>query len=352
MAATDGRKRRTWSAFGEVRRMPSEYEIVTEGTNWTLREGRRAALEQNPSSPANQWFMTYRDGSALEVPSWNAFRDPDHLTYRTYVAIQSEQEHAVAGALDEYSDHGHDGQLPNDWVQLLQMLFTTTRFPLHAAQQVQAYIAYMSPSPYIMNAASFAAADLLRRVSLVAYRTRELQLARPEAADATIERQLWQDHEAWQPARKLIETAMVAYDWAEAFTAMNLVILPTLDELLLGELRRVAHARGDDLTWILLGYLNTDSERRARWSAALATFSLQQRPDNRTVFAKWIEKWAARTDPAIEALAGSLMAVDPDGRTSAELARAAVAARRRLHELSGIVSSQVAADEAETVVTG
>ena len=210
MAETTKRKQRTWSAFGDVRRMPTEYEIVTHGAQWTLRDGRKAALEQNPSSPANLWFLTYREGSALQVPSWHGFTDPDTMIYRKYVTMQHEQESAIAAILDEYSDEGHDRTLPDDWVATLRLLFTATRFPLHAAQMVQAYIGFMSPSPYIMNAAAFSAADMLRRVSLVAYRTRELELAWPEVGFGTSERALWCESPTWQPARELFETALVA----------------------------------------------------------------------------------------------------------------------------------------------
>ena len=35
----------------------------------------------------------------------------------------------------------------------------------------------MAPSPYITSAAGFVTADFLRRVTTIAYRTRELQIA-------------------------------------------------------------------------------------------------------------------------------------------------------------------------------
>ena len=70
MTETPARKprpRRTFSAFGDVRRMPSEYEIVTHAQNWTLRQNRAATFEQNPSSAPNLWFLTYRDNSPLKA---------------------------------------------------------------------------------------------------------------------------------------------------------------------------------------------------------------------------------------------------------------------------------------------
>jgi toluene monooxygenase system protein E len=134
------------------------------------------------------------------------------------------------------------------WLETLQLLFSVTRFPLHGCQRVEAYAAYMAPSSYITNAATFATADLLRRVSLVAYRTAELGIAWPAQGFGAGDRPLWQARPEWQPARELIETALVAYDWGEAFTALNLVIGPTLDDLLLRQLRQAAQAAGDHLT--------------------------------------------------------------------------------------------------------
>jgi toluene monooxygenase system protein E len=263
------------------------------------------------------------------------------MIYRKYVALQNEQENAVAGVLDEYSDGGHDEGLAAGWLDTLQLLFCATRFPLHGAQQVQAYIGMMAPSPYITNCATFAAADLLRRVSLAAYRTRELGLAHPGQGFGTGERALWQDHEAWQPARELIEFALVSYDWAEAFTAMNLVILPTLDDILLRQLREIAREGGDELTWLLLGYLAADGERRGQWSSALAKLALTERPDNLAVFEKWIGIWAPQADAAAEGLAGYLT-----GRGHAADGRAVVAgaaqARERLLARSGIRDGELA----------
>ena len=340
MAEQTKRRQRTWSAFGEVRRMPTEYEIVSHGVNWTLRDGRKAPLEQNPSSPANMWFRTYRDQSPLAA-DWNGFRDPDALTYRKYVAMQDGQESAVAAALDEYSDAEHDKTLPPAWLDTLQLLFSATRFPLHGCQQIQAYVGYMAPSSYVTNAATFAAADLLRRVSLVAYRTTELGHAWPEHGFGRGDRALFQTHPAWQPARELIETALVAYDWGEAFTALDLVIGPTLDDLLLRQLRQAAQAAGDHLTWLLLGYLTTDSERRARWSAALASCAVTSRPANAAVLEKWAGKWGKRADAAAAGIASALEAAG--GQPAASAVAAAGEARSSLHAQAGLHADQAAA---------
>ena len=301
MTETPARKprpRRTFSAFGDVRKMPSEYEIVTHKQNWTLRTGRAAAFEQSPSSPPNLWFLTYRDNSPLQADDWDGYRDPDALTYKAYVGLQSEAEAKVQGVLQAHADAGSDRALSAGSVALLAHLLTPSRYPCHGFQQVEAYVGYMAPSSYITNAAAFSTADFLRRVTTIAYRTRELQIARPDSGIGSAERSLWEGHEGWQPARKAVEYALVSYDFGEAFTALNLVLAPTLDDVLLTQLGRTAKGRGDDLTWLLTSFLAEDSRRRARWSRALADLAVAQRPENRAVFAKWIDRWSVLADEA------------------------------------------------------
>jgi toluene monooxygenase system protein E len=288
------RPRRTFSAFGDVRRMPSEYEIVTEGANWTLRQNRAATFEQNPSSAANLWFLTYRDNSPLRAADWDAFRDPAALTYRSYVTMQSDAETKMRGALETYSGAAPDPRP----VALLGRLFTPSRYLSHGFQQVEAYVGWMAPSSYITTAVSFATADFLRRVTTIAYRTRQLQIDWPDSGIGSAERSVWETDNGWQPARKAVEYALITYDWAEAFTALNLVLAPTLDDVLLTQLGRVASDQGDGLTWMLTSYLAEDAARHGRWSRALADLAVAQQPGNRAVLAKWIARWSGLADDA------------------------------------------------------
>jgi toluene monooxygenase system protein E len=318
--------------------VPSEYEILTHDLNYTMREGRVAALESNPTTPANMWFLTYRDRSPLQADDWNGFRDPDELTYRKYVTLQDEQETVVEGILDEYAKVDHDARLEPSWLKVLATVFTPMRYPTHALQMTQAYLGGFAPSSYITNAASFAAADLLRRVSLIAYRTRQLRLAHPEVGFATGEREIWEGHPGWQPARKALEAALIAYDWGECLSAVNLVLRPTLDEVLLRQLGLVADANGDQLTWLLLGNLALDSDRNARWSAALARYAIGRRRENAAVLRRWIERWAPRADAAAAGLARMLAELPWVGRDASVVTAAASAARERVLADAGLAA--------------
>ena len=79
-------------------------------------------------------------------------------------------------------------------VALLGRLFTPSRYLYHGFRRVEAYIGYTAPSFHITNAAGFSTADFLRRVTTIAYRTRELRIARPESGIGQAERSLWQEH--------------------------------------------------------------------------------------------------------------------------------------------------------------
>ncbi|MFT4081460.1 MAG: hypothetical protein QM638_02640 [Nocardioides sp.] len=317
------RKLRTFSAFGDVRRMPSEYEIVTHSQNWNTRASKASVFEQNPSSPGNLWFLTYREHSPLQADDWEGFRDPDQIAYRSYVNLQATEQTKLDGVLERY--HDADSALTATQVERLGALLTPARYLVHGFQQAEAYVGFIGPSSYVTSAAGYANADFLRRVSVIAYRTRSLQLAHPDSGIGTEERRRWEQDAAWQPARKALEQALIAYDWGEAFTSLNLVLAPTLDHLLIEQLGEVSRAEGDEQSWLLAQLLNEDTQRRNRWSSTLGRYAVEQRAANEKPLRKWFDRWGARADEAVAALAPYL------GRPEDEVVASARAAREELH---------------------
>jgi toluene monooxygenase system protein E len=338
MATRKPQRLRTWSAFGDIRRRPTEYEIVTHGLTYHARKDKVAALESNPSTPMNMWYETYRDGSPLQVENWDGFRDPDEMTYRKYVTLQDDQETVVAGVLEEYSRTGHDAALPAPWIAFLASVFTPMRYPYHGLQMAASYLGEVAPSSYITNASAFAAGDHLRRVSLIAYRTRELQLAHPEAGFVTGERAAWELAPGWQGLREMVERALVTYDWGEHLVGINLVLRPTVDEILSHQLADLAAANGDELTWLLLGNLRQDSDRALRWASALVRFAVEQRAENSGVVRAWVNKWSARAELAAAGLV-DLLADAPIPGDPATVMAASRAARDRAVESVGLLES-------------
>ncbi|HMC79899.1 MAG TPA: toluene hydroxylase, partial [Acidimicrobiia bacterium] len=236
---------------------------------------------------------------------------------------------------------GHDSKLTPEWLRVLASVFTPMRYPTHGLQMCQAYLSLMAPSSYTQTASVFATADLLRRVTLVAYRAKQLEKAHPAAGFVTGERRIWETEADWQPARRAVEQALVAYDWGECLTAVNLVLRPTLEEVLLRQLALVADANGDQLTWLLLSNLAADSDRAARWSATLARYAVAARPENAEVLGRWVDRWSPRADEAAAGLARLLAKLPAAGRDETLTTQAASAARGRVLADAGLAGSPV-----------
>ena len=82
----------------------------------------------------NVWYKQYRNGSGLQHPDWNAFRDPDELVYRTYTMLQDGQETYVFGLFDQFNERGHDQALDPAWARRTCRGSTRRSLPVpHAA---------------------------------------------------------------------------------------------------------------------------------------------------------------------------------------------------------------------------
>ena len=147
---------------------------------------------------------------------------------------------------------------------------------------------------------------------------------------------MWERNQAWQPAREALEKLLTAYDWGECFTAMNLVLRPTLDQILIRQLGNAARDHNDDLTWLLLGNLGADADRCTRWSLALARYAVDQRAGNRDVLRRWIARWTPRAEAAAAGLS-QLFEQLPSGVRSAETVKnAADSARHQVLDEAGL----------------
>lgn len=287
---------------GGRRRVGSEYEFVTHDLDRVVRRGRSGVPVASHGDPAPGGPGS-PGTSTLYCERWGGFSDPDELTYGRYVMLQEDAEKVVHGVMNKYDRAAHDFLLGPEWLEALGELFTPLRYPLYGLQQVESYLGVVAPTSNAANAAALAATDLLRATSVVARRTRRLQMRHRTRSFAGRDRAVWQDMPAWQPARRAVEAAMATSDFGEALTAVNLVLWPALDSALFRSFGQVARANGDDLTWLLLTSLANDAERNRRWSTALARYAVRERPANEAVFQGWADRWAPRAAEVVEPLA-------------------------------------------------
>jgi toluene monooxygenase system protein E len=296
------RSLRTWSISDTGRRRPTEYEIVTR--NFHYHFGKQPApFDLDPGSPINQWYLRYREGSPLAADSWEGFEDPAQLNYRRYIALQHDREVYAEGVVDSFEALDHDAGLDPAWVNVLARVYLPARFAFHVLQITSLYVGQLGPSAAITNASFFQAADELRALQWIAYRAKSLSLTHGASlADSTAARSIWEDDPAWQPARKVLEQLLLAYDWGEAFTALNLAVKPALDAFFKETLAEVAQAHQDSLTAQLLRESGVDSARSQAWTSALETYAVAQRAENLSVLDNWTEKWRPAAERATSAL--------------------------------------------------
>jgi len=307
---------KTWSAFGNLGRRPSEYEIVTHKMNHTLRD---TPLELRPDSHANLWLVRHRDRIKLRVQDWNAFRDPDQLTYRKYVTCQDKSETYLDAAIDEFERIGRAESRP----EFLQACLTPSRYLSHGLQMMSAYLQQLAPSTYVGNCAAFQTGDQLRRVQRVAYRTKQLDRAYPERLFGKTERTAWEQLPDWQGLRKGIERLLVTFDWDDVFVGLNLVVKPLADELTLRQFAAVARNLNAELDALLADNLFLDCERSRRWTAALTRFAIADDIANRRHLHALVAKWHPLADEIVET-GSRLLGSFSSGLNSAEQIAAAV----------------------------
>lgn len=231
MTTAAPRRLKTWSITGDTRRKPTEYEAVTGRFHYHFNR-KPAPFDLDPGSAINRWYLKHREGSPLQADDWEGFRDPAALNYRRYIALQHDREIYAEGVVDHYEALDHDARLDPAWVETLNRVYVPARYVFHVLQITGLYVGQLAPSAYLTNAVFFQAADELRALQWIAYRAKSLSLAHgTQLANTEATRRIWETDEAWQPARETLERLLLAYDWGEAFTALNLVVKPALDAL-------------------------------------------------------------------------------------------------------------------------
>lgn len=294
---------KTWSLLGEVRKKPSQYEVVTAKLHYHYRR-QPAPFELDPNAPINAWYLRYREGSPLQTASWEGFRDPHQLTYELYVQRQAERETYLENLVDEFERHNYDARLQAEWVRVLDRLYLPARCPMHALQMGALYGAQIAPSSFITNAAYFQAADEQRRIQWLAYRAKSLSLEHgAELASSADARWRWEEDAVWQPLREAVEKMLIAYDWGEAFAALNLTVKPIFDEVFNVQLAELARDHGDTLLGLMLDDFAIDMERSRDWSIALVQYAVAQRPANKALLKQWVDQWRQLAYLGVEGIA-------------------------------------------------
>jgi toluene monooxygenase system protein E len=293
------RKQKSFSMLGAKRRMPTEYELTSSKLHYHYPRN----FELSNENPVSKWYFKHREESPLQAQDWELFADPRKTTYTDYAGVQDSKETVVDGLLREIDEREYDQTLSSEWTDFLHHWYGPLRYPAHGLQMLSAYVAQMAPASRITNCAAFQAADEMRRLQRIAYRSAQLH-AHVSTVPPQEHQRFWQDAEGLQPLRELIERALVVYDFGEAFTVVNLVVKPYVDALINEELAgRLAALNGDTILREIHFSLHEDAQWHRAWSSELARTLIADTPANEVVMNEWIANWTPLAVRAVEGLA-------------------------------------------------
>jgi toluene monooxygenase system protein E len=95
----------------------------------------------------------------------------------------------------------------------------------------------------------------------------------------------------WQPLREVVEKLLIAYDWAESFVGLNLVLKPLIDEVFMKHLSDLALREDDYLLGQIFYSLNEDCQWHRQWTESLVRMAIEDNVRNRDTIQSWINRW-------------------------------------------------------------
>ena len=290
--------RRSYWCLEASRKKPSDYEITTTALLYYPARGFEV------KTPVWEHYVKYQQQGRLRSSNWEAFEDPAHTTYSTYVAERRDQEAFLDRLLERPS-----GPISQELRPLLGVL-SALRFPLHGLQMVAAYVGALAPSGRISVTAAFQAADEMRRIQRICqWLSRS---AVPSAQLDALGRELWQQAPAFQPLRRLLEELLVTYDWGEALIAMNGIIKPIFDRLWFEHLAGVAERHHDEVLEKILSSLGDDGRWHELWFVNLCHVAVASDAGNAEVISRCVSELRPRAALAAQALLPAFEGLLPD----------------------------------------
>lgn len=297
---------KTWSALEGLKRVPSEYEVVTHDLHYHTK----MPFELDPSTPVVAWYRKYRDEMALRGVPWEQFRDPERMIYRKYTEGRDDRETFIDVLYEEWDETPARQNGPTPWIHYLCDVFGVLRYPAHALQMVAAYGAQLAPTSYITNCFIFLAADQMRRVQRTAYHLAVLREVYPALPWAVGDVERWEQDPRWRGLRELVERLLVTYPWDESWAALTLVVGPVLDRLWNVHFAELAHLNEDPILPELLGNLHLDGLWHQAWSQELAHLAVGAGAEAKATLERYVRQWGDATFEALATLA-PLFETDP-----------------------------------------
>jgi hypothetical protein len=283
------------------RRRTDVYEDVSAYMQWG--ETFRGSFPELPQGGAYYHFpedykLGYWGPSKTRWASerWEDFRDPDRLTYRTYVERQFQSEQALESVLDAARAANSLRHIDAVWVDALRGFLPSMRFAEWGVSMAHQYAGRFAISGLIANCSVLQAFDELRHTQRISEISRELDRVH---GGFGAYRETWMTDPTFQPLREMLERICVCQDWGEVVLATNLVLEPLLQPVFLCALQELGAEHHDSVLPYLAHSLSADEDHHVAWATALAKMLCSDGGENIATTRRWFERWMPYAEAAV-----------------------------------------------------
>jgi hypothetical protein len=289
-------------------------------------EGRKRASSEYEgalvAAGAETWTL---DNTRLTNVSWEDFRDPVEVDYRSLLDLQDNAERELGATLDLARDAGFLDRFDGDWRRDMAVLAGGLAYAEWGVALAMQYVVRLCRFTAIARAADFQACDELRHAQRALEWADMLSGAEADSDDEPA-RAVWMEHPALQPLRRAVEQALDLTDWGEVIVEVNVCLEGLLQPFQRELYRSGSRPHGDMATALLAQHCWADEDRHLDWTEAFLHLVTNSDASNRAVVSGWYETHAPAANAALEALVAGFP-FDGAAQEAAEIARAEQAKR-------------------------
>lgn len=288
MARKLGQK--TYSHLANLNFLPGQYEISTTGLLHHIDQGFCVDVD------TKDWQEKYLINGPLSFKPFKNFVDPRKTYYGRYVEQQRDKEIYTQRIFDEIETTGYLKNLHPCALSILKKTIPVLRYVFSALQMSASYLAHLAPESRVLIPLMFQSVDELRRIQLMAYL---MGLCRRNDAQFGVNAQSeFERADVWQPLRKCLEKLLVTYDFGSSFIALNAVIKPHIDFILLEEFSKMMVFYQGHLISNIFSSIKEDSLWHQQWFKTIFEEIIQE-PQQKIVVESFMDEW---TTPLCEAV--------------------------------------------------
>lgn len=281
---------KTYSHLAHLDFLPGPYEISTTNLLHHIDQGFSVNVD------TKAWHEKYLINGPMSFTPFKNFVDPRKAYYGRYVEQQRDKEIYTGKIFEEIETTKYLNDLHPCAFLVLRDTIPVLRYVFQALQMSAAYLGHLAPSSRVMIPLMFQSVDEVRRIQLMAYL---MGLFRRHDNNFGEEAQAeWESDPSWQPLRKILEKLLTTYDFGESLMALNAVIKPQIDFVLIKALSSIIVEHQAHLINNIFSSIKEDFLWHQQWFNALLQDIMEDK-DQKKQIEKWMDEWR---DPASEAI--------------------------------------------------